>query len=323
MSAELSIVLVTDSAPRLRKVLRCYRAQTDPGRLEIVVVALAGATISHAEISALGFPHVRLVAVAGHDLARAETQAVHAATAPFVLFAQTHGYPRPGFVDALLAATRTGSWTVVGPVMANANPHSVVSWAAMCIHYGVWSAQSARGATLSTPGHHSVYERRALLALGDELSLHLDAGASLQDALRARGGTLFLEPAASLAIVNISRLGPFLSDQFLQSAKFARQRRRDWSPARRLLYVMGAPLIPAVRLARIAADLRREGRLHELWRGLPVLLAGLALSAAGECLGYAVDIDGAPLRVDTALDRLRYVRTEDRRHELDESTWPS
>ena len=111
---ELAILLVTDAAARLAKVLRGYRAQRDPGRLEIVVVTLAGATVDRAAIVALGFPHVRVVTLAGRDIARAEDAAVRAATAPFVVFAQAHGHPRPGFVDAILARARTGASLAAG-----------------------------------------------------------------------------------------------------------------------------------------------------------------------------------------------------------------
>jgi len=320
---ELAVVLVTSDPARLSKVLRCYRVGTDLDRIEIVVVALAGAPVERAAITALGFRHVHVVAGDGFDIGRAEEAAVRTATAPYVVFGQVHGYPRPGFVAALLAVTRAGQWTIVGPAIANANPESRVSWAAMSIHYGPWSVRRPRGAVTSLPGHHSAYQRAALLALGSELYPRLDAGDSLQEALQARGGTLFFEPAAVLAIVNLSRLGSFLADQFLQGAKFARQRRRGWSAMRRLLYVVGAPLIPVVRCGRVLRTLQREHRLGELARGWPPLVAGLILNAAGECLGYAVNVDVAPLRVDTALDRLRYVRAADRRHELDESAWPA
>lgn len=323
-SPELAIVLVTSAADRLRKVLRCYRAQTDPARLEIIVVALAGSTVAPAEIAGLGFPHARLLTVPGHDLARAEACAVHAATAPWVVFGQAHGHPEPGFVDALLAATRRGFWTVVGPVLANANPESLVSWASACVHYTSWTCHRPRGPVHELPGHHSAYDRTALLALGEALADRLPAGPGLQAALRDRGATFFLEPTACVAVVNISRFGPFLRDQLLQGGAFARLRRRGWSRARRLLYVAGTPLIPLVWLARIAANLRRDGRLAELGRGLPILAVGLAVTAVGECLAYLVDwdVDRTPRRADLALDRLRYVRAEDRRRQLDERTWP-
>jgi hypothetical protein len=319
---ELSILLVTDSVVRLRKVLRCYRVQTDPARLEIVIAALAGADLSADPVRALGFVHVQVVRVAGTDVTRAEEQAVRAATAPFVVFAQAHAYPRPGFVDAVLAARRSGCWVGIGPAMMSANPDSVVSWAAMCSHYGHWSVGGPRGPVSRLPGHYCAYDRGALLSFGERLYGLLDAGAALQVALRARGGELFFEPAARVELVNVSRFGWYLVDQFFQSMKFATKRRRGWSLRRRLSYVVGAPVIPVVRLARILGDLRRSGRLHEACQGLPVLLAGLTVSAAGELVGYAVGSGAIMPSIDTARDRLRYLRPQDRLHEMDESTWP-
>ena len=87
--------------------------------------------------------------------------------------------------------------------------------------------------------------------------------------------------------------------------------------------MLGAPLIPAVRLVRIAARLYRDGRLRELAPVLPILLAGLIANAAGECCGYAVTLRFQGFRTVAALDRLRYVADDDRRHELNESTWPA
>lgn len=322
---ELAIVLVTTQPAQLRKVLRCYRAQTDPQRLEIVAVALAGARIMADEITALGFHHVTVLALPGHDIALAEARAVQAATAPRVVFGQPHGYPRPGFVDAILSAARSGSWTVVGPVVETANPGSLVAWASACVHYTSWTHQRPRGPATKLPGHHSAYDRTAVLALGSTLPDHLPAGPALLSALRARGATFLLEPAAGIDLVYISRLGSFLLDQLLQGASYARGRRPEWSRGRRLIYAAGAPLIPFVWLARIARNLRRDGRLHDLWRGLPLLIAGLGLTGAGECVGYLVDwdVDRTPHRADTALDRLRHVRPDERRHELDERTWPT
>ena len=57
------------------------------------------------DFCAEGFVNVRIVDADGGSLARAEMLAVHAATAPFVVFAQAHAYSQPGFVDAILAAS--------------------------------------------------------------------------------------------------------------------------------------------------------------------------------------------------------------------------
>jgi hypothetical protein len=317
---ELSILLVADSHEMIRKVLRCYAAQGDPRRLEIVVAAYAGGGISEALLRAEGFVHARVVDSGGGDLARAEARAVRAATAPYVVFAQAHAYPRPGFVGAILAAIETGRWTVIGPVMANANPGSAVSRAAMRIHYGPWCGERRRGPAAAVPGHNSAYLRDALLALGDDLETVLTAGARLQLELRARGATLFLESRACIEIVNASRLRWFCADLYRQGRRFAAERRLGWSLARRLAYAAGAPLVPAVRLARILGDRATGGRpgggrLAEL----AALLLGLVASAAGEMVGYAAGRSSRPDFDETSFHRLRYVSDADRRAQGDES----
>jgi hypothetical protein len=319
----LSIVLVTPDAGRLAKILRCYRATGDPDRLEIVIVAVAGTVVPRESIAALGFRHVQTIAVAGTDIGRAEELAVLAASATYVVLGQLHCYPMPGFVDAILSALQIQPWTVVGPAMTNANPGSVISRAAMLIHYGAWSPRRPSGVAVSVPAHNSAYRRPDLLALGSTLYEYLDADASLQDALRASGGTLFFEPAAQIDVVNISKFRAFLRDQFLQGTDFAYRRRRHWPLIRRFLYVLGSPLIPAVRLARIGAGLYTDRRLNELLRVLPILLVGLFANAAGEVCGYAASVRCQDSRTAAALDRLRYIAEADRRHEMDESTWPA
>lgn len=283
---ELSILLVTDGFEAIAKVLRCYRAGTDPARLEIVIAAVNGARLSVEAVESEGFPHVRIVDGGDGDLKVAEGRAVRAATAPLVVFAQAHAYPRPGFADAILAARESGPWAVIGPSMANANPGSVLSRVAMRINHGRWMDAPARGMSADAPGHNSAYRREALLSLGDALDESLEAGWQLQTELRARGGQVFLEPAACVEIVNPSQPGQFVGGFFRLGRKIAAQRRGRWSTARRLGYAAGSPLIPFVRLARILADGSRLGRDRAGWRGLPLLMLGLAASATGEMVGY-------------------------------------
>jgi hypothetical protein len=211
---------------------------------------------------------------------------VRAATAPLVVFAQAHAYPRPGFADAIRAARASGPWVVIGPSMANANPASALSRVAMWLCYGRWMNGPPRGVMTDVPAHNSAYRRDALLALGERIDEVLEAGWQLQTELGARGGQCFLEPAARIEIVNPSRTGPFIRGFFQLGRRVAAKRRRRWSVARRLAYAAGAPLIPFVRLARIVADGTRRNPAHAEWRWLPLLLLALAVSAAGEMVGY-------------------------------------
>jgi hypothetical protein len=311
---ELAILLVADSKQLIRKTLRYYRAQTDPQRLELVVAAFNPAEVSREWLRDEGFPNAHVVDAGGTDLARAEMSAVYAASAPLVVFAQAHAYPQPGFVEAILEVSREGSWSVIGPAMANANPASAVSRAAMQINYGPWYENPARGLRpAGVPGHNAAYRRTALLALGDDIEKVLPAGDQLQKELQAHGHELFFEPAACIKIVNVSILRWFLSDLCRQGVLFASERRTHWSPIRRVAYAVGAPLIPVVRLARILSQMLTTKRVSALWALFLPLLAGLIANAAGEFYGYLFGKNEWAKSCETSFHRLDYVRDEDRR----------
>jgi len=319
---ELAILLVADSLAMLRKVLRFYAAQCDDGRLELVVARVGGADISEIALREEGFACVRVVDGGDGELAVAEARAVHAATAPLVVFAQAHAYPRPGYVRAILAAARAGRWSVIGPSMDNANPVSALSSAAMRIGYGAWWGGDARGTADTVPGHSSAYDRGALVALGTDLEKVLTAGRQLQLDLQARGGEILYEPAACVEIVNISRMLPFLADQFRQGRVVAGERSLRWSRTRRATYAIGSPLIPLVRLVRILAGAPRLGKPAPRVIELLALVAGLVASATGELVGYLFGKSPHTTSHELSFHRLRYVRDADRRWDADETLWP-
>lgn len=323
---ELSVIIATDCVATIRKTLRYFQMQGDPARIEIVVAALAGARIPADAPELRCFPHRRIVPIDDAiDLARAELAAFHAATARYVVFAESCSYPRPGFVDSIVEAGRSEQWAVVGPAMVSANSESATSWAAMWINYGLFAYSDERGPVDLLPGHDSAYQRRALLSLGEDLDDLVRSLTAVQVELRARGYRLYLEPSACVEILNVSKPGWYLVDQFGKGRQFATLRRWRWSVAQRLLYAAGSPLIPVVRFSRILAFLRKRGRIHELWRGrrLALLAGGLITGAAGELVGYLFTRRTVPEFFERNLHRPRYLRADDARREADESRWPS
>ena len=312
------MVIATDDYASIGKALRGFRSQGDLARLEIVIAAMGGAVLGRDAAELAGFPHVTIVAAASPDIdiGRAEAVAVSETTAPFVVFAEGCACPSPGFVDAMIAACASGKGDVIGPGMENANPSSATSWAAMRINYGRWLADATPGVVSDVAGHNSAYRRDAVLSLGDELSDVMQSLTAVQQELRARGGVVYLEPSARVQMLNVSRPGWYLVDQFGKGRQFATHRCRRWSPLQRLAYAVGTPLIPLMRLARMAASLRRKGQLSEFWQGARPLLvvAGLIASAAGECVGYTVRGHASTGFFERNLRRGKFVRASDRIH---------
>jgi len=250
------------------------------------VVSMNGQVLSADAISAEGFTHVQTLTVESDSYDEAELRAVRAASAPWVVFAIPYAIPQAGFVDAWRAAAGSGEWDVIGPALSVTEPQNPLSRSAIWIFSGPWVHDPPRGPMNSVPGHYSVYRRSAVLELGSELRDLLVAGEQLLVALRRRSCSFLFEPAMLMRVSMPERPGEFIQCVFRNARIYAYKRRLQWSLFRRLMYGAGMPFIPLVRLLRIHLQIRRTGRQREALLDAPLLLAGLVVSAAGECFGY-------------------------------------
>jgi hypothetical protein len=286
-AAQLAVVLPTDRLATIGETLAALRRQSVAHALELVIVAPPAAAISPADVGG-NFQAVHVVACDGidgaHWMHRARVAGVRRATASVVAIGETHSYPEPGWAAAHLAAHR-GTCAAVGTQMRNANPESVISWANLFVDFAPWVERAERGPIAGLPGHNSSYKREVLLALGERLVEALASETLLAEELLAAGHELLFEPAAATRHLNLATPYWFLQ-RFDHDREWAALRGRDWRLPRRALYILGAPLIPFVRFARIHPDLRRAGRGGDLRLAVAVLL-GLAAVAAGEAFGYA------------------------------------
>lgn len=320
-SAELSVLLPTDSFETVEKILACLRAQPRAGRLEIVFVAPSGAGLEDGDARVHGFAGVRVIEVADvASLPRARARALRAASAPLVLFAETHAYPNAEYLDRLVEA-HAGPWPVVGPAIGNANPGSLMSWASLLMDYGRWVEADESGPIEDVPGHNSVYKRDLLLGL-DDLDELMTADTIMHAELRARGHELYLEPAARVDHLNVSQLRWALVERFESGRTFAGMRSRGWTLPHRLAYALGSPLIPLVRFRRIRLSLRRCRDAPSMLRLGPALALALGVSAFGEFVGYLLGRGKTDHLYDMELHKVRYVLRRERAVEDDKSLWP-
>jgi Glycosyl transferase family 2 len=313
---DLSVIVLTpDNYAPIRRLMAHLGAQTARSRLEIVLLAPEPGRLQADEGELAGFAGVRMVeANVMRSTAEARAAGVRAATAPIVVFTEDHSLPEPAWAESLIRA-HEGTWAVVGPAVSNANPRSAVSWANLLIEYIEWLHPAAREPVRHVPGHNSAYKRDVLLRYGAALGERLEVESLLHWDLAAAGHRLLLEPAARTRHLNYSRLSASIPLRFWSGRLFAARRSRDWSPGRRLLYIAGAPLIPAVRLARILRQLRRPGRrIPRPAAVLPLTAFLLACNTAGEAAGYALGAGTAPDRlVDLDFRRERFMSAADRR----------
>lgn len=317
-SPEMSVIIAADRYETIRKTLEHIRTQTASDRLELVIVAPSAGEFGLDALAVADFMHVRVVEAGSLPrLTRGLAIGIREASAPVIVFAESHAYPRPSWAEALIEAHRK-PWAAVGPVIGNANPASVLSWANLFLDYGPYVEPSSVGPVEHLPGHNSAYKREILLEYDAQwdgrMEALLEAEYLLHGELCARGYELAIEPAARVDHLNITRPSSWLPERFFGGRRFAGARAGRWSPGRRLLYTVGALLIPLVRLPRVLHDVQRSARHRDLFPGiLPPLIAGLVASAVGEMVGYAFGMGDAPEQLGRLeLHKARHVTVRDR-----------
>jgi predicted dehydrogenase len=298
----------------IRTTVAHLRRQTAASRIELVMVGPSVESLAAPDEELSGFGAVVRVGVGPvRSIAHANAAGLRRARGRVVALSEDHCFPEPEWAEALLRA-HEGEWSIVGPVMRNGNPRSMVSEADFVIGYGPWMAPMGPEEMEFLPGHNSSYKRDELLALGGRLERLMEAETVLHMEWSAQGKRLRVEPAATARHVNYSLWRSWIQVQVLAGRLFGGLRAETWPRRRRLFYAAASPLIPAVRLWRSAKEFTRPGRsIWRLLRMLPALALGLTLDGFGQCLGYLLGPGDAMERLARyEFNRVEHVREEER-----------
>jgi hypothetical protein len=291
----MSVVIVSpDDFGSIARPIRHLQEQSARDRIELVVVAPSRDRLGpdFAPVIDTGFRDVRVVE-RGSIGSRGSAAAwgVRAAQAPIVAFVENHSYPAPGWAESLLRA-HEGPWAVVGPSVENANPATRTSRVNYFLTYARWAGPQEAGEVDLLPFHNSAYKREWLDTYGTRLGTMLDEEYWLQADIRARGGRLFLEPAARMTHTNEAVLPTSMRLFFGQGRAFGRKRGSGWSRLRRACYVLGAPAFPLMNLPWVLRESVRSTPVREIVVSLPSILLHLTAHGAGEAVGYLTGTEG-------------------------------
>ena len=308
----ISVIIVTDRYSTIRRVLASLRGQTAKSEMEVVLVMPAGLRDNDDEVSLEGeFAALRMVEIPSvHPMPDARAAGIRAATAPIVFLGETHSFPDPGFVQAILEA-HTGDCDIVVPGLANANPENALSWGSFLADYGSWLDALPAGATGGGPTWNVAYRRSLLDAVDDNLELAMEHGDEMGERLRSRNTRFVFEPRARLPHANVSILKWWVEQRYLCGMLVGNARKERWGIGRRVIYVAASPLIPFLtmyRLRHALGALRRQGKLN---LGIVVsVFAGSVVRTAGEVVGYVRGAKrGAQERMDHyELHKLEFTR---------------
>ncbi len=286
----LSAILITpDAFDRLQRTIAALRTQTVSDQIELVLVApeLPARPLAEGTLACFHGHQVVLMPNTDFTSAAAWAAGVRAAQAPIVVFCEDHSYPEPSWAEHLLAAHR-GPWAVVGPAVRNGNPISLASWTDFFIGYGEWAYPSHSAERQHLPGHNSSYKRDILLAYGDQLAHILEAETLLHWDLHRQGHRLYLQAEAVTRHINFTNPRTLLRLRWWQGYHFGAMRTVSWPWRRRLPWLFGSLLIPAIRLRRIYREIRRPGRFQGSVLGLLAVIGLMMLcDGIGQMAGCA------------------------------------
>jgi hypothetical protein len=283
---ELTAVTVgLNGEPSLRATLGALAVQTVADRLEVVAVIPSGAAAPSSD----SFAAMRTVRVSEMTTTGAAIAAgVHAASAPIVAYTEEHSWPRPDWAERLLDA-HDGRPEAVSWSLENANPDTATSWVHLLSDFGP-AVHPTPSRPLSTPPwHHTSYRRELLVGYGPELANMLEAEWRVHADLAGAGHLLLHSGEARSRHWNVSPYLAHLVTEFRGAQSFGASRveHGSWGLGRRVAYVAATPLLLAVRLRRVAADLRRVHPPRTALVG-GLLVVSFTTAAVAEACGYAL-----------------------------------
>lgn len=224
----------------------------------------------------------KLIECGSEKLHQARWRALQEADGEYVLFAEDHCIPEPGWAEAALRRSAE-DWPCIGFAMLPGNESSLAARATFLLGYGQWLGASS-GPCRHVAGNHSLYLRQDLLDLGDSQML---IPALAQSALLRRR-PCFLESEGALRHWDSPGLGQAVNTVFSIGCGFGHQRSRAWPLWKRVTFVLAFPLIV---LAHWRRSLREGRRLRQsqlvMLTCLPLALAW----ACGEILGLRLNLD--------------------------------
>jgi hypothetical protein len=296
------VVTIVDGGDALRGLLDALEAQHGAPPMEILVAW--DDSLNGIPDLARQFPAVRFVAMgrvatrhpthsaAGrHELFdRRRTAALLEASAGLIAIVEDRAWPRPHWAATMVRLHGELPHGVIGgAIVATAN--DTLNWAFHAVDYTRYALPLESGPRPWISDVNVCYKRRCLDATRDVWGERYNE-AGVHWRLAAQGEVLYLssEPVVDFR-TDYRSLSGLLGERFHWGRLFGSVRARGATADARMRYILLAPLIPFVVMARHTAAHRRLGTVGRFLRASPVVLLLLVAWAAGEAWGA---ITGSP-----------------------------
>jgi glycosyltransferase involved in cell wall biosynthesis len=223
---------------------------------------------------------------------------VEHANGRIIAIIEEHCLAAKDWLERILAAHRAGEYDVVGGPVADNAYRRLRDWVVYFCEYNGYLPPWKEGDTKNLGSANIAYSRDLLLKYKDLLSAgYWEAGLHprlLDDGVKFRAVPEML----------VYHQGPFqykyyLGQRYWFSRAFAGCRSRDLPPLKKGAYIIAAPLVPFLLLARMSRRIfEKHCRVEKFALSLPLLIPVLVVYVAGEFVGYLAGPGDALLKVE-------------------------
>src|SRR4029079_1611950 len=113
-SPDLSVIVLTDEFPTIRRVTEHLRAQTRADCIELVVGCPSPTRCVVPPEAVRGLARVTVFETSLLPMGVARAAAIRSASAPLIVLGETHAFPAPDWAEHLIRA-HEGPWDAVAP----------------------------------------------------------------------------------------------------------------------------------------------------------------------------------------------------------------
>jgi hypothetical protein len=287
------------SADHLARCLEALRAQKGVSTFQIIVrhdPALTGI-----DAVARRYPEAQISSSPNErsplDLASASLRTCNA---DVVLLTEDHCVPDPDWMRSMLSARHSGRAVVGGRVEIGPGA-SAVDWAFYYVDFFRYSAPVSEGASPTLTVCNVLYDRKQLEAIRPLWAVRFEEPAVHSD-LRERFGELWLTAASRVVMRRHVSFVDALKERYAFGRIFGHTRIAHVSVGRRCLFVLTAPALPILLLARMTTKaLKSPSLTRNFLRALLPLTAMVLCWSWGEWLGYLTG--QPPRRLELAQER--------------------
>jgi GT2 family glycosyltransferase len=288
---EVSVIVPSyNAAATIGTCLAALREQQTRVPFEVIVVD--SGSDGAADIVASRFPEVRLLRFADRKFAgHARNLAIAEAHAGVLAFTDADCVPAPDWIDAIRRAHAT-SETVVGGVVANANPNSYIGRGYYFTEFHHWLPEARPGPVDDIAGCCWSMKRSAFARFGPFLEGTYSSDTAFHWRMAAAGLRPYLDPAIRVAHHNPIDWNVTVSHESFHGRCFARVRiaERGFSRRRSLLHAATSPALPVLLFARALRNVSTSARnVRSFLFAAPVIFIAMVGWSYGEMAGYFND----------------------------------